>query len=161
MNNLYRPRRPCAPLEVATARRAAYSNLDALLADSDLVIVGRLTSRATERRVEGIESLTRLENDVLVERVLAGDASAGQLLPVDRLVARDPACDLIIDGHRPLAIDRPYVMALRREGDRFVLPEAPLALAEVRNGLLTSTRWPELEGLTIEVAVKRIAGRVP
>lgn len=152
---------PCAPLEVATARRAAYANLDALLADSDLVIVGRLTTHATERRVEGIESLTRLENDVLVERVLAGDASAGQLLPVDRLVARDPACDLVIDGHRPLAIDRPYLMALRREGDRFGLPEAPLALAELRDGLLTSSRWPELEGLPMAAAAHRISGTVP
>jgi hypothetical protein len=78
-------------------------------------------------------------------------------LPVDRLAARDPACELIIDGQRPLAIDHPYVMALREEGNQFVLPEAPLALGEVRNGVVSSRRWPELDSLGPDAVAERVA----
>lgn len=47
-------------------------------------------------------------------------------------------------------------MALRRDGDPFVLPEAPRALTEVRDGRLVSARWPELDGLTVAAARARL-----
>ena len=120
-----------------------------------MVVVGRPTTRA--REITGaVDDKILLENHVLVEQVIGGDASPGQLLPVERLAARDPACQLIVDGNPPLAIDQPYLMALRREGDRFVVPEAPRALAELRDGRLASSRWPELDGLTLVVVAERL-----
>ncbi|MFP5342551.1 MAG: hypothetical protein ACLGIJ_06475, partial [Candidatus Limnocylindria bacterium] len=146
---------PCPPIRTQDFW-AGYGSLDALIADSDAVVVGRPTTRA--REITGaVDDKILLENDVLVEQAIGGDATSGQLLPVERLAARDPSCQLIADGNPPLTIDRPYLMALRREGDRFVLTEAPLALAEVRAGVLSSTRWPELDGLTIPAARERLA----
>ncbi len=150
---------PCPPLQ-AIDYWAGYPSLDTLLADSDLVVVGRLTTRAVEVAPAGDEAVVLLANDLLVEQSVAGDANAGDLLPVARQVARDPACALVIDGNEPLGIDRPYLLALRRDGDRFVIPEAPRALAEVRAGRLVSERWPDLNGLTVAEAVERLEPQV-
>ena len=147
---------PCLPLSVQDYW-AGYDSLNAVLAESDLIVIARPTTRSRGAAEQGDDTLVALEQDVLVERVVGGAATPGQLLPVERLAARDPACELIIDGNWPLAIDRPYVMALRREGDRFVLPEAPLALAEIRDGRLVSSRWPELDALAVEAAGERLA----
>lgn len=139
---------PCAPRSIQ-GYWAGYPNLETLLDDTDLVVIGRPTTRSREVAGTGDDALVVLANDVLVEQVVAGDMTAGSLLPVERLAHRDPACPLIVDGNEPLEIDRPYLMALRRDGEAFVLPEAPRALAEVRDGRLVSVRWPELDGLTI------------
>jgi hypothetical protein len=146
---------PCAPQSVQDYW-AGYDTLDALLAESDLIVVGRPTTRSRDIVVRG-DTLAVLQHDVLVERVFGGAAMPGQLLPVERLAARDPACELVVDGNPPLAVDRPYVMALRREGESLILPEAPLALAEIRDGRLVSSRWPELDGLAVEAAGERLA----
>ncbi len=146
---------PCPPVRVQ-GYWAGYSTLEAQLDDSDLIVVARLTTRARDVAGTADDGLVVLANDVLVEQVVAGDVTAGNLLPVVRLAARDPACPLIVDGNEPLQIDRPYLMALRRDGETFVLPEAPRALAEVRDGRLASSRWPELDGLTIAAARARL-----
>lgn len=146
---------PCPPVRIQ-GYWAGYSTLDSLLEETDLVIVARPTTRAREVTAQADDALVVLANDVLVEQVLAGDVTAGSLLPVERLAHRDPACPLIVDGNEPLQIDRPYLIALRRDGDNFILPEAPRALAEIRDGRLASSRWPELDGLTIAAARARL-----
>ena len=151
---------PCPPRLVGGIQ-PRYLSLAALLDDSDLVVVARSTTRAKSVSSPGDGPFVALANDILVEEVIRGDAAVGSLLPVLRLADSDPACPLVIVDVAPLEIDRPYLMALRRDGDRFVLPEAPQALAEVRGGVLSSTRWPELDGLTVQAARELLARRVP
>lgn len=147
---------PCPPRSV-DGRQRRYPSLAALLDDSDLVVVARVTTRATPVGFPDDGPLVTLANDILVEEVLRGDVAVGSLLPVLRLADRDPACPMVIGDVAPLEIDRPYLMALGRDGQAFVLPEAPQALAEVRAGVLSSTRWPELDGLTIPAARQLLA----
>lgn len=149
---------PCPPRLVG-GTETRYLSLTSLFDDSDLVVVARATTRATSTSAAAPDGapFISLANDVLVEEVLRGDAAVGSLLPVLRLVDLDPACPLVIGDVAPLEIDRPYLMALRRDGALFVLPEAPQALAEVRAGVLSSARWPELDGLTIRAARELLA----
>lgn len=147
---------PCPPRLVGGSQ-PRYLSLAALLADSDLVVVARSTTRATTIASGDGGPFVSLANDILVEEVIRGDAAVGSLLPVLRLADADPACPLVVAGVAPLEIDRPYLMALRRDGQAFVLPEAPQALAVVRAGVLSSTRWPELDGLTIGAARELVA----
>lgn len=147
---------PCPPRLVGGSQ-PRYLTLAALLDDSDLVVVARSTTRATSVSSPDDGPFVALANDILVEEVIRGDVAVGSLLPVLRLADADPACPLVIADAAPLEIDRPYLMALRRDGTVFVLPEAPQALAEVRGGVLSSTRWPELDGLTIQGARELLA----
>lgn len=151
---------PCPPRLVGGSQ-PRYPSLAALLEDSDLVVVARSTTRATSVASRDAGPFVTLANDILVEEVIRGDAAVGSLLPVLRLADRDPACPLLIVDIAPLEIDRPYLMALRRDGAVFVLPEAPQALAEVGAGVLSSTRWPELDGLTVQAARELLARPEP
>lgn len=125
-----------------------------LLADTDLVVVGRPGTRSTERSFGG--SIAGVAREVLVEQVLRGDARAGELLAVNETVADDPSCRLVVDGKGPLDPDQPYVLFLTRSAGALTYPRAQ-GEARIRDGRLAGAAWPTIEGLSREELRARLA----
>lgn len=143
---------PCAPLPALSATK--YRTIEDMLADTDLVVVGRPGTRSTERSFGG--SIAGVAREVLVEQVLRGDARAGELLAVNETVADDPSCRLVVDGKGPLDPDQPYVLFLTRSAGALTYPRAQ-GEARIRDGRLAGAAWPTIEGLTPEELRARLA----